>query len=91
MKAPDAALAGLGALGELDLEHADLRVGGDFPDTGFRERAVQRAHPVFGGADLHDDVAAAFEMKFRETALPRAHPYAGEFGAAGERGDRGVT
>ena len=50
----------LGALGQLDFEHLDLRISRDFTDPRFRERAVQFPHAVFRGADLHDDIAAAF-------------------------------
>ena len=62
---------------ELDLEHPDLGVGGDRPELLVRQAAVGVAHAVLGGADLEDDVAAAFEMEGRQPAFAGIHPAAG--------------
>ena len=53
-----------------------------------RKVAVPVADAVLGGADLHDDVAAALEMVGRQAALAGVHPAAGHGRAARQRAHR---
>src|SRR5258707_7011732 len=68
-----------------------------FPYTTlFRSQALRGkislgvANAVVGGTDLHDDVAAALEMKRREPSLARVHPAAGVRRASRQRAHRGL-
>src|SRR5262249_33044558 len=82
-----AALAGLRALRELDLEGLDD--ARELDEAIGTEIALRVAHAVLRRADLHDDVAAAFEVIWRKAALARVHPAAGDGRAARERAHRG--
>src|SRR5262249_31003879 len=86
-----AALAGLRALRQLDLER--LHVGSELLQLLRRQAAVEIAHAVLRRAHLHDDVATALHVIGREPALAGVHPAARELRAAregthGRRGDR---
>ena len=85
----DAALAGLGALAELELDHPDLFVGGDALQAVVTQVAVLVAGAVFGGADLEDDVAAAAQVIGRQAAFAGVEPAVGELGALGQGLDGG--
>ncbi len=84
----DAALAGLGALAELELEHLHLIECCDLAQAVVVERAIQRAHPVFGGADLEDDIAAALQVIRRKAAFAGVQPASRHLRAPGERTHR---
>src|SRR6202023_888015 len=58
----DAAMAGLGALADLELDHLDLIVGCDAGEFFRIERAVAVAATEIAGADLPDQVAAVLAM-----------------------------
>ena len=87
----DPAFAGLGALRELDLEHAHLFVRGDRAQLFLRQVAVGVTHAVFGCAHLHDDVAAALQVVGRQPALAGRHPDIRDLRTAGQRGHGGVA
>ncbi len=70
----NAALSGLGALGELELEHLDLRVGGDLAQLVVAQTAGRVADPVFRRPDLENEVATAFQVIGAEPALPGVQP-----------------
>ncbi len=57
-----AAVAGLGALAELQLDHLDLRILGALGKALGREGAVVVARAEVARADLPDDVAAALAV-----------------------------
>src|SRR6185312_11624158 len=82
-----AALAGLRALRELDLER--LHAAGELLRAFRREIALRVAHAVLRRADLHDHVAAALEVPRREPALAGVEPAPGERRTARERLHRG--
>ena len=65
----DAAVAGLGALGDLDLDHLDLRQGGVLAERLRLEVAVGVPAPEVAGADLPDEVAAGFRVVLRQAPL----------------------
>ena len=80
-----AAMAGLGALAELELDHLDLilrRGGGEFVGA---ERAVAVAAGKIAGADFPDDVAAVFAMVRAIAALAGVVGEIAFLGAAVER------
>ena len=85
----DAALARLGALAELDLEHLDLVVRGDGAKLGVVKQPVGRAHSVIGGADLEHEIAPTFQMAGRQAALAGIDPGARDRRALGQRAHRG--
>jgi hypothetical protein len=64
-----AAMAGLGALAELQLDHLDLRVGGGGGEAFGRESAVGVAGAEIARADLPDDVAAVLAVIGAEATL----------------------
>ena len=64
-----AAMAGLGALADLELDHLDLVVGGDAGERFGIEAAVEMAAAEIAGADLPDDVAAVLAVIGAEAAL----------------------
>ena len=67
----DAAVAGLGTLAELDLDHLDLDVACiDFKEVGV-EAAVRVAAAEVARADLPDQVAAVGAVVLRDRALTR--------------------
>ena len=70
----DATLTGLGALRELQFKHPHLRDLGDFLQARIAEIARRIADPVFGGADLKNNVAAPIKMKRAEPPLARIEP-----------------
>ena len=74
-----AAVAGLGALAELDLDHLDLVVGGRGGEAGGIERAFGGAATEIARADFPDHVAAALAVIGAEAA------FAGVMGEAAER------
>jgi hypothetical protein len=78
----DTAFAGLGALGQLDFEHADLFVRGDLAQFFLGQRAVGIPHTVFRRSHLHDDVAATLKVAWREATFAGRHPHAGDLGPA---------
>ena len=84
----NAALARLGALAELELEHPDLLVGRELAQPVVAQIAVGIAHAVFRGADLEHEIAAALEMVRRQPAFAGVEPAAGERGALRQRLDR---
>src|SRR5262245_55081909 len=57
-----AAMPGLGALRQLDLDHLDLRIAGLGSKPLGAERAVVVAAAEIAAADLPDDVATEFLM-----------------------------
>ena len=73
----NSALARLGALGELELEHFHLFMCRDPAQTFVRQPPLFVAHAILGRTDLEDDVASAFQMHVRQAALARIHPDAG--------------
>ena len=73
----NAALSGLGALGELDLEHAHLLVCGHRTQLPWRQRTAFVTYTVLCRADLEHDVRASFEMVGRQTPFTGVHPNAG--------------
>src|SRR5208282_3481296 len=82
------AVAGLGALAQLDLDHLDLRIlcgGGEFLR---RKTSLRRAAAEIAGADLPDDIAALFGMIGRQSALAGVMGEAAGLGAAVERANR---
>jgi len=83
------ALARLGALRQLDLEGLHLVMRGDLAQARFGEVAVLVAHAILGGADLHDDVAAALEVERRKPPSPVSIQQAGVHGTARQRLHRG--
>jgi hypothetical protein len=92
----DAALARLRPLRELDLESPYRFVRGQFAQAFCGQLPAHVAHPVFRGADLKDDVAAALEMIRRQPALTGIEPAAGgcramRQGAYGGHGDGAET
>ena len=65
----DAAVTGLGALRDLDLDHLDLRQGGVRAERLRVEVAVRVAAAEVAGADLPDQVAAGLLVIARQPAL----------------------
>ena len=83
-----AAMAGLGALADLELDHLDL-VGGSDPLELFRiERSVAVAATEISGADLPDQIAAVFAVIRADTALTGVMCEAALFGARVQRAHR---
>ena len=64
-----AAMAGLGALAQLELDHLDLLVAATAREVLGREAAVEIAAAEIAGADLPDDVAAHLAMIGAEAAF----------------------
>ena len=83
-----AAVAGLGALAQFELDHLDLIVRGRLREFVGAEAAVGIAAAEITGADLPDDVAAHLAVIPAEPALPRVMREAAALGAAIERTDR---
>ena len=81
-------MARLGALGELDLDHLDLRLGGGLGEPLGREGPVPVAAAEIAAGDLPDDVAAALLMVHAEAALAGVMGEAPGLGALVERADR---
>ena len=67
----DAAVTGLGALGDLDLDHLDLRVRRVLREQVGIEAALGLAAPEVAGADLPDQVAAAAAVVARDPPFAR--------------------
>jgi hypothetical protein len=67
----DAAVPGLGALAELDLDHAHLRQSGIALELRRVEAAVVVAAAEVAAADLPDEVATVLEVIRADAALPR--------------------
>ncbi len=83
-----AAVAGLGALAQLDLDHLDLRIGrGDGELVGVKAAVGAPATKV-AGAELPDNVAAALLVIGAVAAFAGVMREAAKFGAAVERADR---
>ena len=70
----DTALAGLGPLRQLQLEHLHLRMIRHRAQPFVAQVAMLVPHTVFGRADLIDDVAGPGQMKGRQPALARIQP-----------------
>lgn len=68
-----AALAGLGPLGELDLDRLDRLEVGQLAQLPLVERAVGRAHAELGRAHLPDQVAALLHVVLRPAPLAGVH------------------
>ena len=83
-----AAVAGLGALAQFDLDHLDLRVGGGGRKFLGVEMARCVAAAEIAGAELPDDVAAPLAMVGAVAALARVMGETAKLGAAVERADR---
>jgi hypothetical protein len=64
-----AAVAGLGALRQLQLDHLDLRRGGVGGEALFREAAVVVAAAEVAGADFPDQVAAVLAVVRADAAF----------------------
>src|SRR6185312_1345487 len=58
----DAAVPGLGALGQLDFDHADIVAPGHVGKALLREAAVVIAAAEVARADVPDEIAAVFQM-----------------------------
>ena len=84
----DAAVAGLGALGHLDLDHLDLVVGGVRAEQLRIEVAVRGAAAEVAGADLPDQVAAVLEVVLGQAALAGVVGEAAQLGAGVHGRDR---
>ena len=82
-----AAMARLGALGELDLDHLDLGIGGLLAELLGVEAALGGAAAEIARADLPDDVAAALAVVARDAALAGIVGEAAGLGAEIERQD----
>ena len=82
-----AAVARLGALAQLELDHLDLRIGRGRGEALGREAAVRVAAAEIAGADLPDDVAAVFAVVGAEAALAGVMREAAELGALVQRAD----
>src|SRR5260370_35236552 len=65
-----AAMARLGALAELELDHLDLRIGGAGGELLGRESAVGIARAEGARAQLPDDAAAVLAMAGADAACP---------------------
>src|ERR1700738_3053619 len=63
------AMAGLGALADLEFDHLDLIVGGDAGEFFRIERAVAVAATEISGANLPDQIAAVLAMIGTDAAL----------------------
>mmetsp|Transcript_6942 Transcript_6942/g.11094 ORF Transcript_6942/g.11094 Transcript_6942/m.11094 type:complete len:709 (+) Transcript_6942:1525-3651(+) len=70
----DAALTGLGPLGQLNLEHADGFMGRHFAQLILRQGAILVADPELGRSDLKNDVGPALKVKGAQATLARIHP-----------------
>ena len=86
-----AADAWLGALTELDLDRADLRMGGDHRlEARQAEASVQLPAAEVAGAQLEHQVPA-LEVMRRQAALAGVLQAAGQFRAAVDGADRGAA
>ncbi len=83
----DPAMARLGALAELDLNHLDLFVGRHGREFFGAEGTVRIAAAEIAGADLPDDVAAVLAMIRAKAALPGIVRKAALAGAAVQGAD----
>ena len=83
-----AAVAGLGALAQLDLDHLDLGIDGGGGEFFGVEAAVRAATAEIAGAQFPDNVAAAVLVIGAVAALAGVMREAAEFGAPVERADR---
>ena len=82
-----AAMARLGALAELELDHLDLRVGGVGDEAFFVERTVVVAAAEVARADLPDQVAAMLAVVAADGAFAGVVREMAALGAAVERQD----
>src|SRR6185437_4632833 len=82
-----AAMAGLGALAQLDLDHLDLRVGCRLGEALGREAAIGVAAAEIAAAQLPDDVAAELSVIAAVAALAGIVSEAAEFRASVEGAD----
>src|ERR1700722_15641279 len=80
-----AAMSGLGPLAQLDLDHLDLRIGGDLGEFLGIEDSVWVAAAEIARADLPDDIAAVLAMVRRKAAFAGVMGEAALFGALVER------
>src|SRR5579863_4080019 len=83
----DAAMAGLCALAQLDLDHLDLLAGGDAGESLGGKGAIGISGAEIAGAQLPDDVAAEFPVIGAEASLTGIVREAALFGALVERPD----
>jgi hypothetical protein len=84
----DAAVAGLGALAQLQFDHLDLGVGGTLGELVGVEGAVGIAAAEITRAHLPDDVAATFAVIGAVAAFAGVVREAAELGPAIQRADR---
>ena len=66
-----AAMAGFGALAELDLYHLDLRIGGVGDESFFAERAVRIAAAEIARSHFPDQIAAMHAVVLADRAFAR--------------------
>ena len=72
----NAALARLGALTQLELDHFHLFEVAEFTQFVVTEISVAVSNAVFRGTDLKDNVAPAFQMPGRQSAFAGIQPVA---------------
>ena len=85
----DAALAGLGALGELDFHHPNFVVAGHCPEPVIAELTLLVTHAVLGGAYLEYQITAALQVVAGDRPLTRVQPDTRQFCTARQRADSG--
>ncbi len=83
----NAAMAGLGALGEFHLDHFDLRLSGGLAEFLGRKAAVKIAAAEIAGRDFPDDVASRFTVIGAEAAFAGVMGEIADLGAAVEGAD----
>src|SRR5262245_47812483 len=84
-----AAVAWLGPLRQLDLDHFDLLLPRHLLEVLRAERAVRIAAAEIAAADLPDDVAAEFAVILAKAPLPGVMREPADLGALIERANRG--
>ena len=70
----NAALAGLGPLRQLQLEHLYLRKRGQLAQLFLAQLSLSVAHAILRRADLHNHIAPALKVMRRAAALARRKP-----------------
>jgi hypothetical protein len=83
-----AAVAGLGALRELDLDHLDLRLARLQRELLRVEISIRRAAAEIAAADLPDQIAAVLAVMAADRAFPGVVSEIAELGALVERAHR---
>jgi hypothetical protein len=83
-----AAVAGLGALRQLDLDHLDLRIARGLFETLGAKRAILIAAPKIAAAEFPDDVAAELAVIFAKAAFAGIVREPAELRPLVERADR---